>query len=373
MTNMTAKTLSFIAASTLIIATLWVLRPRQISIDVTEPLRPLAPETMAAYKIRILPIGFGDCTFCDGDRLLACSGNDVNLIRVADAKAGRTLKGYADSVQYLSATRSLLSVDPGPGIVTVWDTDSWQAKKRLAVEQEIGPPKPLSARAQAAEEDRPRNPKLGRAVASPDGRLLAAVTYEDHHLKVWNLATGQLVHDLGEVHHGEHIQAVAFSPDGRTLASVGYDKRVAVFNVPDWKQRASWSCTQELAWLITFAPDSNVIATASSDAKVRVWDLDGKPKAVFELLPGAFATFIFGAAFSPDGRFLAVGGGFTSHVGAPGLVAVWDWRQHREVFRLQPSTSASAICFSASQKWLAWGGSTIGLGNIMPWPPAGVR
>lgn len=69
---------------------------------------------------------------------------------------------------------------------------------------------------------------------SPDGRTLASGS-DDKTVKLWNVKTGELLHTL--VKHTDKVNAVAFSPDGRTLASGSEDTTINLWDVSEGKLR----------------------------------------------------------------------------------------------------------------------------------------
>lgn len=110
--------------------------------------------------------------------------------------------------------------------------------------------------------------------------------------------------------HGRHAQAVAFSPDGTRLVSVGMDAMVRVWSVPDYQPVATLAGHQKSVNSITFAPDGHRFATCSTDGTSRVWSLEGG-RSLFALAGQRQPRW------SPDGRLLTT-------LSRPGHVAHWD-------------------------------------------------
>src|SRR5262249_47299330 len=122
--------------------------------------------------------------------------------------------------------------------------------------------------------------------------------------------------------------SVAVSHDGRRVASPGRDHAAGdhaakVWDV-DWEAK-TYTVIRTLkghrgyVWRVAFSPDGRYLATGSWDSTVKVWDLEAPESAEPVTLRG-HAGNILGLAFSPDGRRLASGSGFKGH----GEVMVWD-------------------------------------------------
>jgi len=138
---------------------------------------------------------------------------------------------------------------------------------------------------------------------SPDGKRLASGSL-DRTVKLWDAATGQELATLKG--HEAGILSVAFSPDGKRLASGGGDRSVKLWDAGAGQELATLKGHGSSVQSLTFSPDGKRLASGSEDRTVKLWDaVNGRE---FATLSG-HGDSVFSVAFSPDGKRLASGSG----------------------------------------------------------------
>jgi serine/threonine protein kinase len=136
---------------------------------------------------------------------------------------------------------------------------------------------------------------------SPDGKMLASGS-GDKTIKLWNAQTGALTQTL--TGHTEAIWQVRFSPDGKTLASASDDKTVKLWDAQTGALKQTLTGHSEQVNSVAYSPDGKTLASGSRDKTIKLWD--AQTGALKQTLTG-HGDQVKSVAFSPDGKTLASG------------------------------------------------------------------
>lgn len=155
---------------------------------------------------------------------------------------------------------------------------------------------------------------------SPDGQSVATGSV-DGSVKLWDAKTGQNLQDF-RGHRGVILSA-SFSADGKRLVSIAKDKFVRLWNLADTPvQRLELTGFKDDVNAIAFSPDGKTVAGAGNEGVMRQWDAtSGKELKVWkEAIQRTFYSQnkVQDIAFSPDGKFIVAGGLRI------GIARVWD-------------------------------------------------
>jgi WD40 repeat protein/serine/threonine protein kinase len=296
----------------------------------------------------------------DGRRLASASADQtVKIWDVTRERQPLTLEGHSCAV-YSGDGRFLATCQRN-------NCKVWDARTGAAVYTLQGHTRPVKA-----------------VAASPDGRRLATAS-RDRTVKLWDLGKGKEI--LAFSSHVGDVLLVAFSPDGRRIASADSEGMVRLWDASTglevWRKRAGEppavpaclgfdprgrylalaGATSVQLWdpatgkqarapldghgdrvnALAFSPDGALLATASTDRTVKLWDLAGdrEPRTLFHPVGGVGAV-----AFSPDGRRLV------TVEAAANQVHLWDVSLGQIVFDL-PAEQGAGVAFSPDGNRLA--------------------
>ncbi|WP_413804547.1 eIF2A-related protein [Streptomyces sp. OE57] len=169
---------------------------------------------------------------------------------------------------------------------------------------------------------------------APDGRTLATGS-ADHTVKLWNTTTHREIATL--TGHANIVNAVVFSPDGRMLATGSSDGKVKLWDTTTRKITSTIDQSAGTVLAVAFSPDSRSLAAAGSDRRVRVWSTASR--RLTGVLTGPLDA-IRALAFSPNGRAVVA-------ASDDGTARLWNVSTRRVLATLKSGAdSLTAAAFS---------------------------
>jgi WD40 repeat protein len=272
--------------------------------------------------------------FSPNGKTLASAGTWDHAIRLWDTATGKPIHpamghtGVVRSIGFLPDGKKLVSHGHDRQIL-VWDLATGKVGCRL-----FG--SPAAAR------------WWGAAALSKDARILARGgpgadfpgTPPDPIIRLWDTATEKQLHALNE--HGGPVVSLAFSPDGKRLASGGEDGMVRQWDVATGKELHQRKQHKGVVWSVAFSPDGKRLASGGRDGKIDLGEVaTGKQIRGWD----SQQNFITNLVFSPDGKLLASSDRETVHV--------WDAVRAKQIRRFPGRGMNHALAFSPSGRFLA--------------------
>ncbi|WP_326639902.1 helix-turn-helix domain-containing protein [Streptosporangium sp. NBC_01755] len=156
---------------------------------------------------------------------------------------------------------------------------------------------------------------------SADRRVLAVTATRDYVIRIWDISDPAHPRETKPLAgHTGFVNAIAFAPSQRLLASFGYDRTARLWDLTDPSRPASVAVLRghgNAVYNGAFSPDATTLATAGQDTTVRLWDVTHPRRPTSLAVLDGHGNYVDSLAFSGDGRLLATGGGEP-------IVHLWD-------------------------------------------------
>ncbi len=176
---------------------------------------------------------------------------------------------------------------------------------------------------------------------SPDGKSIASAG-GDKTVQVWNSADGQHMYTYRG--HTGNVYSVAWSPDGRLIASASSDGTVQIWFPSNGNLLHTIRLYNTTMWSVAWSPDGKRIAAGSNSNTIQVWNAtDGS----YQFILGGHTDFVYSVAWSPNGKYIASASGDKT-------VRIWDASNGHHISTYTGHTdSVRSVSWASDSKRLA--------------------
>jgi WD40 repeat protein len=189
-------------------------------------------------------------------------------------------------------------------------------------------------------------------VFTPDGKTVATCGW-DNLVRLWDVKTGQEVRSLRG--HTEAVFTMAMHPDGKMLASGSNDKTIALWDIAGGKEIRRLQGHTAAVGRTAFSGDGKVLASSGDDNSVRLWDVaSGNELATC----AGHGQAVNGLSFAPDGKAVA-------SCSNNGSIQIWDVPSGKEIRQFGNAAGwVNTLAYSPDGKTIATGGALIRLWEV---------
>ncbi|NTV99730.1 MAG: hypothetical protein HGA19_00315 [Oscillochloris sp.] len=287
------------------------------------------PRTVNRHEEHVTAIAFSP----DGKLIASgCSDSEIMVNAIWGGKAPLVFRGHASKItrlQFSTNNKEIVSSSQD-GTVQIWNAVDYK-QPALVLRGHEGWVLDVSRRAYSSE---------------------IVTVGRDGTIRHWNKDHPEATTIIHQ--HTREVASVAYSPDGKWLATGSIDKTILLWAIDgDQVRQTQKLSSSSSVWWVAFSADSQYLTSAYEDGNIEIWQVDTPKKPLMSITAhrGAIATAV---SFSPDGKKLA-------SVGSDGTLRLWDTSQpgdQKPLWEWEDSQALQVVAFSEDGNQMAAAGDT---------------